>query len=136
MDITPMDITPIDIKRLIMEAQQARQRSYAPYSGFHVGAALLTAGNKIFTGCNVENASFSLAVCAERVAVFKAVSAGTAKFKALAVVSDGEGICRPCGACRQVISEFGSDILVIMASKEGNYEIKPISELLPGGFQF
>jgi cytidine deaminase len=126
----------MDISRLIKEAQQARQRAYAPYSGLNVGAALLSSDDKIFTGCNVENASFGLTECAERVAIFNAVSSGVTKFKAIAVASDGEGFCRPCGACRQVIREFGADILVIMVSRQGEYEVKSIAELLPGSFEF
>jgi cytidine deaminase len=126
----------LDVSRLLLMAEQARQHAYAPYSGFHVGAALLTADNRIFTGCNVENSSYGLTVCAERAAVFNAVSAGKKDFLALAVISDGEGYCRPCGACRQVIREFGSDIQIIMASKYRQYEIKKISELLPEGFEF
>lgn len=125
----------MDVSRLIMEAQQARQRAYAPYSKFHVGAAVLTSDNEIFTGCNVENASYGLTVCAERIAVFNAVNAGARRFLALAVVSDGEGYCRPCGACRQVIREFGGDTKIIMASKDNTYEIKSISQLLPDSFE-
>ena len=125
----------LDISLLLQEAEGARQRAYAPYSGFQVGAALLTKGNQIFTGCNIENASFGLTECAERVALFKAVSSGATEFVALAVISDGEGFCRPCGACRQVIREFGADILVIMATRAMEYEVKTISELLPAGFE-
>jgi len=126
----------MDVSHLIEEAQEAMQRAYAPYSGFRVGAALLTSDNQIFTGCNVENASYGLTVCAERIAVFNAISSGASEFKALAVVSDGEGYCRPCGACRQVIREFGKNILIIMASNDGRYEAKSISELLPDCFEF
>ena len=125
----------MDFSSLIAEAQQARQRAYAPYSRFRVGAAVLTSENEIFTGCNVENASFGLTVCAERVAVFNAVNAGATKFVALAVVFDGEGYCRPCGACRQVIREFGEDIKIVMASRDGAYQVKSISELLPDSFE-
>ena len=96
---------------------------------------MLTSENEIFTGCNVENASFGLTVCAERVAVFNAVNAGATKFVALAVVFDGEGYCRPCGACRQVIREFGEDIKIVMASRDGAYQVKSISELLPDSFE-
>ena len=124
----------MDIPRLLFEAEQAMQKAYAPYSGLHVGAALLTSDNKIFTGCNIENASFSLTQCAERIAVFNAVSAGSKDFLAIAVISDGEGYCRPCGACRQVIREFGSQISIIMAAQDKKYEIMSISELLPAGF--
>jgi len=126
----------MDVSHLIEEAQEAMQRAYAPYSGFRVGAALLTSDNQIFTGCNVENASYGLTVCAERIAVFNAISSGASEFKALVVVSDGEGYCRPCGACRQVIRECGKNILIIMASNDGRYEAKSISELLPDCFEF
>lgn len=91
-----------------------------------MGAALLTGTNRVFTGCNIENASFGLTVCAERVAVYNAVSSGEKDFQALAVIGDGEDYCRPCGACRQVLAEFGGDILIIMANKEKQYEVKPI----------
>ena len=119
--------------RLLLMAEQARQHTHP--TGFTL-ALPLTADNRIFTGCNVENSSYGLTVCAERAAVFNAVSAGKKDFLALAVISDGEGYCRPCGACRQVIREFGSDIQIIMASKYRQYEIKKISELLPEGFEF
>ena len=124
----------MDISRLVEEAFFAKKAAYAPYSGFKVGAALLAASGRVFHGCNVENASYGLSVCAERVAVFNAVSAGERCFKAIAVVSDSEEYCRPCGACRQVISEFGSDILIVMADNKGNFEVKKISELLPYSF--
>ena len=127
---------PLDISRLLLMAEEARKNAYAPYSGLHVGAALLTADNQIFTGCNIENASFGLTVCAERVALFNAVSTGIREFVALAVISDGEGYCRPCGACRQVIREFGTDTLVVMATKDREYQVKRIVELLPEGFEF
>lgn len=125
----------MDIPELIETAQEARKNAYAPYSSLHVGAALLTCDNQVFTGCNIENASYGLTQCAERVALGNAVSAGSLEFKALAVVSDSEGFCRPCGACRQVIIQFGSGILVIMAAKDGSYEAKTIAELLPDSFQ-
>ena len=126
----------MDISRLLEEAQGAKAKAYAPYSGFRVGAALLTGKNRVFTGCNIENASFGLTVCAERVAVYNAVSSGEKDFRALAVIGDGEDCCRPCGACRQVLAEFGGNILIIMANKEKQYEVKPIFELLPEGFNF
>lgn len=124
----------MDISRLLEEAEGAKAKAYAPYSGFCVGAALLTKSNRIFTGCNVENASYGLTVCAERVALFNAISAGEREFLALAVIGDGDDFCRPCGACRQVIAEFGDDPAVIMANNQKEYEIKPISELLPQVF--
>ena len=96
-----------EIQRLINRAIVARETSYSPYSHFGVGAALLCEDGRIYEGCNIENASYGLTNCAERTAIFKAVSEGQTKFKALAVVADTEGPCAPCGACRQVISEFG-----------------------------
>ena len=123
-----------EFKKLIKEAEKARKRAYTPYSKFQVGAAVLCADGKIFTGCNIENASFGLAVCAERVAIFKAISEGSTKFEAIAVISDTDKPCSPCGACRQVISEFGEDIPLIMANLKGDFKIKKIKELLPEAF--
>ena len=121
-------------KKLIGEAEKARKRAYTPYSKFKVGAAVLCDDGKIFTGCNIENASFGLALCAERVAIFKAVSEGSTKFEAIAVIGDTDKPCSPCGACRQVISEFGEDIPLIMANLKGDVKIKKIKELLPEAF--
>jgi len=123
-----------EFKKLIKEAEKTRKRAYTPYSKFQVGAAVLCADGKIFTGCNIENASFSLAVCAERVAIFKAISEGSTKFKAIAVIGDTDKPLSPCGACRQVISEFGEDIPLIMANLKGDFKIKKIKELLPEAF--
>ncbi len=123
-----------EYKKLINEAENARKRAYAPYSKFKVGAAVLCADGKIFTGCNIENASFGLAVCAERVAIFKAISEGETKFDAIAIVGDTDKACSPCGACRQVISEFGEDTPLIMANLKGDAKIKKIEELLPEAF--
>jgi len=124
----------VEYKKLINEAEKIRKRAYTPYSKFKVGAAVLCVDGKIFTGCNIENASFGLAVCAERVAIFKAISEGSTKFKAIAVVGDTDKPCSPCGACRQVISEFGEDIPLIMANLKGDVKIKKIKELLPEAF--
>lgn len=123
-----------EYKKLISEAEKAREGAYTPYSKFKVGAAVLSVDGKIFTGCNIENASFGLAVCAERVAIFKAISEGSTKFEAIAVVGDTDKPCSPCGACRQVISEFGKDIPLIMANLKGDVKIKKIKELLPEAF--
>lgn len=125
----------MDVSLLLEKADQARARAYAPYSGFRVGAALLSGTNRVFTGCNIENASYGLTVCAERVAVFNAVSAGETNFLGLALVCDGDDYCRPCGACLQVIYEFGDDILVIMGNKAREYQIQPINKLLPRAFK-
>ena len=117
---------------LIAAAHQARQKAYAPYSGFSVGAALWTGSGRVFTGCNVENASYGLTVCAERVAVAKAISEGEHDFEAIAVVSPGGAT--PCGACRQVLAEFNADLRVIVADLEGNSREFRLSELLPEAF--
>jgi len=121
-------------ERLLKEARKAREGSYAPYSGFPVGAALLTREGRIFTGCNIENASYGLSICAERTAIFKAVSEGYRHFVALAVVADSSRAIPPCGACRQVLSEFGSDINIIMANLNGEIIEANSSDLLPGAF--
>ncbi len=118
---------------LMKIAQEAREHAYAPYSGFKVGAALLDRSGRVFSGCNVENASFGLTVCAERVAVFKAISEGSSQFSRL-LITGGEDIITPCGACRQVLAEFAPDLVVICASESGmmiQYELK---ELLPQSF--
>jgi len=125
----------VDVKKLIEEAMKAKEKAYAEYSKFKVGAALLTKSGKIFTGVNVENASYGLTVCAERVAVFKAVSEGEREFLAIAVVSDSQEITPPCGACRQVLFEFSEDMDVIMANKDGKYEIMKLKDLMPKGFK-
>jgi cytidine deaminase len=119
--------------RLIQLAGEARQWAYAPYSNYRVGAAALTSSGRFFTGCNVENASYPNGLCAERVAVFKAVSEGEREFLAIAVVT-GNG-STPCGACRQVLAEFGLDTIVLIADAEGNLKQEARnSELLPGAF--
>ena len=117
---------------LIAKATEAREKAYAPYSHFAVGAALLAKSGRVYTGCNVENASYGLSVCAERVAVFKAVSEGERDFEALAVVTEN-GVT-PCGACRQVLLEFGDDIQVIVADEAGEYRVFGLQELLPEAF--
>jgi cytidine deaminase len=119
--------------RLVELARQARDKAYAPYSNYQVGAALLTSSGRTFTGCNVESAAYPTSMCAERVAVFKAVSEGEQKFVAMAVVTDNGGT--PCGACRQVLAEFGLDTLVLVADTQGSIKQEStLSELLPGAF--
>ena len=116
------------IQKLIDRAAVAREKAYSPYSHFGVGAALLCEGGAIYEGCNIENASYGLTNCAERTAIFKAVSEGHTKFKALAVVADTEGPCSPCGACRQVISEFEIPY-IIMAKLKRDYTVVELDEL-------
>lgn len=120
------------IDRLVAAAREARQAAYAPYSRFAVGAAVLTRSGRVVQGCNIENASFGLTVCAERVAIWKAVSEGETDFEAIAVVTGIDG--SPCGACRQVMAEFALDMPVIIADLHQVYRIATVAELLPGAF--
>ena len=119
-------------EKLVAQAGEARQRAYAPYSGYRVGAALLTKSGRIYTGCNVENAVYPLCTCAERVAVVKAVSEGEQEFDALAVVTENGGA--PCGSCRQTLREFGEDIVVLIADATGAYRETTVAKLLPDSF--
>ena len=119
-------------EELISLAAEARKRAYAPYSRFAVGAALLTKGGEVYTACTVEDASYGLSMCAERVAVFEAVSAGEQEFEAIAVVTEN-GVA-PCGACRQVLVEFNPDLRVIVADTGGQRRTFRLSELIPGAF--
>lgn len=123
-------------EKLISLAKEARENAYTPYSNFKVGAALLTADGEIYTGCNIENSAYGVTNCAERTALFKAVSEGHRDFEAIVVIADTQKPVTPCGSCRQVISEFGSDIEVIMANLDGEVISKPIKELLWGSFSF
>jgi cytidine deaminase len=120
--------------RLVAAADEVRANAYAPYSGFGVGAALLAADGRLFAGCNVENASYGLSVCAERHAVAAAVAAGVRHFRALAVVTPASPPAPPCGACRQVLVEFG-DLAVILASPDGRREHTTVFELAPRAFR-
>ena len=122
-------MTESEIQNLVNRAIKARENAYSPYSHFAVGAALLCEDGTLYEGCNIENASYGLTNCAERTAIFKAVSEGHIKFKALAVVADTEGPCAPCGACRQVISEFEIP-QIILANLKGNYKVVSLDELL------
>lgn len=126
-------MTELETQKLMDCAIKARENAYSPYSHFAVGAALLCEDGTLFEGCNIENASYGLTNCAERTAIFKAVSEGHTKFKALAVVADTEGPCAPCGACRQVMAEFKIP-LIIMGNLMGNIKIVTIEELLPFSF--
>ena len=127
-----------DYKSLMVQAQKAREKSYSPYSHFRVGAALLTKGGKVFTGCNIENAGYSATNCAERTAIFKAVSEGERDFEAIAIIGGKEGetaeFTAPCGICRQVIAEFcGKDFKIVLGNEE-NFKVFTLSELLPYSF--
>ena len=128
-----------EIVALLLEAVATSKRAHAPYSKFHVGAALIAEDGSIVTGCNVENASYGLTICAERNAIFHAVATGRTKFKAVAVVADGDAIPYPCGACRQVLAEFcGPKTPVFIAStrKPERFERTTLGKLLPKTFTF
>ena len=117
-------------------AAEAMENAYAPYSGFRVGAAVLTSGGKIYTGVNIENASYGATCCAERTAVYKAVSEGERSIKVVAIASSGTETVFPCGICRQVISEFGDrDTKIICSRKNGEYEVYSADGLLPNAFK-
>jgi cytidine deaminase len=122
-----------EIRGLIELANEARRRAYAPYSHYTVGAALRTKSGRLFTGCNVENAAYPTGMCAERVAVFKAVSEGEREFEVIAVATSNGG--SPCGGCRQVLAEFGLDTLVLIADGHGRLvQETTVAGLLPGAF--
>ena len=126
----------MNILELISEAYKAKEYSYAPYSNFHVGAALCTDSGRIYRGCNIENAAYSPTNCAERTAFFKAVSEGERKFRGIAIVGDKEEYLAPCGVCRQVMMEFcdPDTFQIILASGRDQYQIYTLKELLPLGF--
>ncbi|MCS7251621.1 MAG: cytidine deaminase [Anaerolineae bacterium] len=117
---------------LVKLALQMRERAYAPYSGYRVGAALLAASGQVFTGCNVENAVYPLGLCAERVAVFKAISEGEHRFTTLAIATENGGT--PCGACRQVLSEFAPDLRILLVDAKGTVRETSLRALLPEPF--
>ena len=122
-----------DYKQLIGLANEARRHAYAPYSNYTVGAALRTKTGRVYAGVNVENAAYPTGICAERVAVFKAVSEGERDFEVIAVVTDNGG--SPCGACRQVLSEFGLDTIVLIADGDGKLSMETtVRKLLPEAF--
>ncbi|MFD1736592.1 cytidine deaminase [Bacillus salitolerans] len=125
----------MNIDKLIVEAKEARERAYVPYSKFKVGAALLTKDGTVYKGCNIENAAYSMTNCAERTALFKAISEGDKDFEAIAVVADTDRPVPPCGACRQVISELCSkDTKVYLTNLKGDVQEITVAELLPGAF--
>ena len=122
-------------KGIVKEAIKAREKAYAPYSNFKVGAALITEDGTIYSGCNIENASYGASNCAERTTIFKAVSEGHTTIKKIAVVGDMSAFTSPCGICRQVIAEFASDdIEIIIVKNEDEYQVKTLEEILPGAF--
>jgi cytidine deaminase len=123
-----------EYESLITAARQARENAHAKFSNFKVGAALRTSSGKTYGGCNVENATYGLTVCAERVAIFKAISEGERRFDAIAVVTDTNSLTPPCGACRQLIWEFCGDVPVIMSNLQGKSEVLQMSALFPKPF--
>ena len=125
------DFTP---ERMMALAERAQAHAYAPYSDYDVGAALLTASGEVFLGCNVENASFGLTVCAERVALFKAVSEGHQRFRALAIANPSRRGNGPCGACRQVLMEFSADLAIYVREAQRGIVALRLEELLPRAF--
>ncbi len=124
------------IEALVNVAREVRQKAYAPYSNFKVGAALLGKSGAVFTGCNVENASYGMTMCAERNALAHAVASGEREFYALAIVTDASKPTPPCGACRQVLVEFSPDMTVILATDQGQRKIFALKDLLPYLFEF
>ena len=132
-------VIQVNEKELCRAAMAAMQKSYSPYSGYCVGAALLTADGDMYTGCNIENASYTPTICAERTAFFKAVSAGVRQFSAIAVAGGKDGVITgsfpPCGVCRQVMAEFcDPDFVILVVTGEENYDRYTLAELLPCGF--
>ena len=130
--------SPLDLdtaRDLLRRAREVRRHSYAPYSSFPVGAALLADDGRVFTGVNVENASFGLTTCAERTAVVKAISEGARGFRAVAVTGPEDDVaCAPCGSCRQILHEADPEMVVVMAGAAGEPETMPLAALLPGAF--
>ncbi|MCR5611095.1 MAG: cytidine deaminase [Clostridiales bacterium] len=124
-----------EIKKMLRLADEARERAYAPYSGFRVGACLKTESGAYYLGCNIENAAFTPTCCAERTALFKAVYEGERDFEAIAIISDSLNPTAPCGVCRQALAEFCKpDMPVICADRDGVYVVRALSELLPMAF--
>lgn len=121
-------------EELVTLAEQAKRGAYVPYSNFHVGAALRCKDGRVYTGANVENASYPVTCCAERVALFKAVTDGAREFEAIAVTSDGKGPTYPCGMCRQALAEFSLDMDVVCTGVDGVRDTKKLSELMPCAF--
>ena len=123
-------------RELLRIAKEASLNAYVPYSGFPVGAALECEDGTVYTGCNVENAAYGDTICAERVAVVKAVSEGRRRFTRIAIYGEGQGYCMPCGSCRQVLAEFSPEIEVLCAKAGGSYVSYPLTRLMPYTFKF
>ena len=121
-------------EKLIKLAKEAKEFSYSPYSKFRVGAALLCKDGRVYTGCNVENAAYGPSNCAERTAIFKAVSEGNKEFEKIAIVTDSQSPEYPCGVCRQVMNEFAPNLEIIVAGESGEFRVTTLSELLPHAF--
>ncbi len=121
-------------RSLILAASKVRENSYAPFSRFKVGAAVLTQTGRIYTGCNIENSSFGLTICAERVAIFRAIADGERKFKAIAIVTATRNFTPPCGACRQVLSDLAGNIVVVMVNTNNQIKTVRLRSLLPFAF--
>lgn len=133
--VKPAEACAHSDEELVSLARQARENAHAPYSRFKVGAAVECADGRVFTGCNVENSSYGLSMCAERVAIFKAVSEGAREFRRIAVIADTTKPVHPCGACRQVISDmFDAEAGVVMSNLKGELEIRRVIDLLPEPF--
>ena len=124
----------MNIKELLLRADEAKRNAYAPYSGFRVGAALLAKSGRVYMGANVENAAYSVCCCAERVALYCAVTHGETEFETIAVTSDSEKITTPCGVCRQALYEFSPHMDVVSSNKALEYEVKKLGKLLPDAF--
>ncbi len=122
------------IKEMIEKALEARERSYSPYSDFRVGACVLVENGSLYTGSNIENAAYTPTVCAERVAIFKAVSEGHRKIKGIVVVGDSGEFLYPCGVCRQVMEEFDDDMFVVAGNAKGEYAVHTLDDLFPKAF--
>lgn len=125
----------MNVEKLLKAAQKAKEKAYAPYSHFHVGAAVLTPSGKIYSGCNVENTSYGLTICAERNAIFQMVNSGEQQISEILVIGDTEEFLPPCGACRQVIAEFSKkDTILYMCNKKGQWKQTTVDEIIPYTF--
>jgi cytidine deaminase len=137
MDLTATTAKQISDQDLIQAASLARTLAYAPYSNFRVGAALLDEQNRLFTGCNIENASYGATCCAERTAVYRAIAEGARRIRRIAVVCDQPEPCMPCGICRQVLAEFATDDFALLAAApDGSFRLYSLEQLLPDHFTF